>query len=129
MRRFDSLTLQRFIGSLRQRRRGAKDLQRKIISIVSDPFEPAEEEIVDCLRTSQAEIFARSHPNGTYLSLQLSLHQASNGRIIGESFRECLDGYAACGLLRKNFHRLSGHKIYLAFIFWIFSINYIFELK
>jgi len=62
MRRFDSLTLQRFIGSLRQRRRGAKDLQRKTISIVSDPFEPAEEEIVDCLRTSQAEIFARSHP-------------------------------------------------------------------
>jgi hypothetical protein len=29
-------------------------------------------------------------------------------RIIGESFRECLGGYAACGLLRENFHRLSG---------------------
>ncbi len=30
------------------------------------------------------------------------------GRINGESFRECLGGYAACGLLRENFHRLSG---------------------
>ncbi len=29
------------------------------------------------------------------------------GRINGESFRECLGGYAACGLLRENFHRLS----------------------
>jgi len=58
-------------------------------------------------------------PNGTYLSSQLSLYQASNDRIIGESFRECLGGNAACGLLRKNFHRLSCHKIYLAFIFWI----------
>jgi hypothetical protein len=32
----------------------------------------------------------------------------SQGRIIGESFRECLGGYAAGGLLRENFHRLSG---------------------
>ena len=45
MRLFDSLTLQRLIGSLRQRRRDAKDLQRKTISIVSDPIEPAEEEM------------------------------------------------------------------------------------
>ena len=33
------------------------------------------------------------------------------GQIIGESFRECLGGYAACGLLRENFHRLSAHSL------------------
>ena len=36
------------------------------------------------------------------------MHPESDyGRIIGESFRECLDGCAACGLLRKNFPQLS----------------------
>jgi hypothetical protein len=43
----------------------------------------------------------------------------SYARIIGESFRECLGGYAACGLLRKNFHRLPDLEIYLTFIFWV----------
>jgi hypothetical protein len=57
--------------------------------------------------------------NGTYLSSQLSSYQSSYGRIIDESFCECLGGYAACGLLRKNSHRLSGLEIFLAFIFWI----------
>ncbi len=36
------------------------------------------------------------------------MHPESDyGRIIGESFRECLGGCAACGLLRKNFPQLS----------------------
>jgi len=34
----------------------------------------------------------------------------SRGQIIGECFRECLGGYVACGLLRENIHRLSGHS-------------------
>jgi hypothetical protein len=29
-------------------------------------------------------------------------------RMIGGSFRECLGGFAACGLLRKNFPQSSG---------------------
>ena len=51
--------------------------------------------------------------NGTYLGSQLALYQSSYGRKIGESFRECLGGCAACGLLRENFHRFSSLKIYL----------------
>jgi hypothetical protein len=62
---------------------------------------------------------SRSDRNGTYLSLQLSLYQSSYGLIVGESFRECLGDYAACGLLRENIHRLSGLEILLIFIFWI----------
>jgi hypothetical protein len=29
------------------------------------------------------------------------------GRMIGEIIRECLGGFAACGLLRENFPQLS----------------------
>jgi hypothetical protein len=29
------------------------------------------------------------------------------GRMVGGSFRECLGGFAACGLLRKNFPQSS----------------------
>jgi hypothetical protein len=56
-------------------------------------------------------IFA-TDPKRTYLSSQLSLYQPSYSRIIGESFRECLGGYAAGGLLRENFNRLSGRVIF-----------------
>ncbi len=50
--------------------------------------------------------------NGTYLSSQSSSYQFNQDRINGKSFRECLGGYAACGLLRENFYRLSGLEIY-----------------
>jgi hypothetical protein len=33
--------------------------------------------------------------------------QSDYGRMIGGSFRECLGGFAACGLLRKNFPQSS----------------------
>ncbi len=52
------------------------------------------------------------------LELTTIVKNSSYDQIIGESFRECLGGYAPCGLLRENFHRLSDLKDYLASIFW-----------
>jgi hypothetical protein len=62
------------------------------------------------------ELFSAG-PNGVHLSSQLLLYQSSYGWVIGKSFCECLGGCAACGLLRKNFHRISGLENYLAFTF------------
>ncbi|MFT5221452.1 MAG: hypothetical protein ACI87H_003600, partial [Gammaproteobacteria bacterium] len=36
---------------------------------------------------------------------------------------ECLGGYAACGLLREKFHRLSDLTALLAFIFGTYCEN------
>jgi hypothetical protein len=46
------------------------------------------------------------------------MHPESDyGRMIGGSFRECLGGFAACGLLRKNFPQKQLPSIYLLTIY------------
>ena len=53
-----------------------------------------------------------SGDNGAYLSNYPTLFDlVGRGRTTGVSFRECLGGYAACGLLRKNLPQSFGRSL------------------